>query len=1110
MDGSSKAASVASLEVVPAEERALLVETWNTSVHQEDRPLDQCLHQLFEQQVAQTPDAVAVVDEGQSLTYAELNARANRLAHQLVELGVKADALVGICVERSFGMMASILAVLKAGGAYVPLDPSFASDRLRDTLRDADLVCLLADGKGRDAVAAALPSDLPVLDPNSPSTEYSSANVELPHLASSSNLAYVIYTSGTTGKPKGVMLEHKGVVNLVKSRQAEYGFGTRTRSTQFFTFSFDSSVCEIFPTLCLGGTLHLLKDCTRLDKVQLWKYLEKHAITHTVLTPTVLQDCKDLWTLDTPLTVILAGEALPPALVKSLQALIPKGAVINEYGPTETTVAATYCKLEAETLTDTIPIGRPISFKRVYILDAHRNPVPLGAVGELYIGGIGVARGYFKRPDLTVEKFLLDPFVDSKDARMYRTGDQARYLPDGSIHYLGRNDDQVKIRGFRVELGEIEARLAEHPLVSDAVVLALGKEASKRLVAYVISKAEENAVDDPSQLALELRTYLVSRLPEYMVPSSFVRLDAFPLTPNGKLDRRALPAPTEEAFARESYEAPRDDVERAVAAIWADVLHLDQVSRNDSFFALGGHSLLAVRMMNRVVAALGANVPLASLFASPSLSAFAEEIRVRQGQQEEKVQAIERVSRTEDMPLSFAQQRMWFLAQLDGVSDTYHIPLSIRLHGPLNREAWRLALTDLVARHEALRSVFVEVGGQPYVQILAYEELSVGYVDLRGAADVEGQLKTLADAEIHEPFDMVQGPLIRAKLLQVADDEHVLVLTMHHIVSDGWSVAIVARELSQLYTAHCKSDSSPTSLSPLAIQYPDYAAWQRQWFKGDRLHVQAEYWRKTLEGIPVLLDLPTDRPRPPQQSYVGARIPIALDAELTGALKRLCKTHGVTLFMAIMAAWSAVLARLSGQDDVVVGTPTANRGRHEVEPLIGLFVNTLALRVDLSEDPTARVLLDRIRRATLAAQENQDLPFEQVVEIAQPPRKMDQTPLFQAMFGWQSNEVDSWKMLDLQASEYALDNPHVKFDLELALWEAGDRVVGSLGYATALFDEATIERHVGYLVAMLKRLVVADVDRPVADVDLLSSAERMLQVETWNDATTQGHGEMLD
>ncbi|KAF9322964.1 hypothetical protein BG006_001914, partial [Podila minutissima] len=1110
MDNSSKAASVASLEVVPAEERALLVETWNTSVHEEDRSLDQCLHQLFEQQVAQTPDAVAVVDEGQSLTYAELNARANRLAHQLVELGVKADALVGICVERSFGMMASILSVLKAGGAYVPLDPSFASDRLRDTLRDANPVCLLADSKGRDAVAAALPSDLPVLDPNSSSTEYSSANVELPHLASSSNLAYVIYTSGTTGKPKGVMLEHKGAVNLVKSRQAEYGFGARTRSTQFFTFSFDSSVCEIFPTLCLGGTLHLLKDCTRLDKVQLWRYLEKHAITHAVLTPTVLQDCKDLWTLNTPLTVILAGEALTPALVNSIQALIPKGAVINEYGPTETTVAATYCKLEAETLTDTIPIGRPISCKRVYILDAHRNPVPLGAVGELYIGGIGVARGYFKRPDLTVEKFLLDPFVDSKDARMYRTGDQARYLPDGSIHYLGRNDDQVKIRGFRVELGEIEARLAEHPLTSDAVVLALGKEASKRLVAYVISKAEENAVDDPSQLALELRTYLVSRLPEYMVPSAFVRLDAFPLTPNGKLDRRALPAPTEEAFAREAYEAPRDDVERAVAAIWADVLHLDQVSRNDSFFALGGHSLLAVRMMNRVVAALGANVLLASLFASPSLSAFAEEIRMQQGQQEEKVQAIERVSRTEDMPLSFAQQRMWFLAQLDGVSNTYHIPLSIRLHGPLNREAWRLALTDLVARHEALRSVFAEVGGQPYVQILTYEELSVRYVDLRGAADVEGQLKTLADAEIHEPFDMVQGPLIRAKLLQVADDEHVLVLTMHHIVSDGWSVAIVARELSRLYTAHCKSDSNLTSLSPLAIQYPDYAAWQRQWFKGDRLQVQAEYWHKTLEGIPVLLDLPTDRPRPPQQSYVGARIPIALDAELTGALKRLCKTHGITLFMAIMAAWSAVLARLSGQDDVVIGTPTANRGRHEVEPLIGLFVNTLALRVDLSEDPTARVLLDRVRRATLAAQENQDLPFEQVVEIAQPPRKMDQTPLFQVMFGWQSNEVDCWKMLDLQASEYALDNPHVKFDLELALWEAGDRVVGSLGYATALFDEATIERHVGYLVAMLKRLVVADVDRPVADVDLLSSAERMLQVETWNDATTEGHGEMLD
>ncbi|KAF9118646.1 hypothetical protein BGX30_004442, partial [Mortierella sp. GBA39] len=706
-------------------------------------------------------------------------------------------------------------------------------------------------------------------------------------------------------------------------------------------------------------------------------------------------------------------------------------------------VAATYWKLLGNSAADNsieggiVPIGRPLANKRVYILDPlhGQSPVPLGTVGELYVGGIGVARGYLNRPELTAERFVRDTFVADPEARMYRTGDMVRYLSDGNIVYLGRNDDQVKIRGYRVELGEIEARLRDCPGVGDAVVLATGKEAGTRLVAYVICNGQvNNAYDDPSQLALALRTFLVSRLPEYMVPSAFVRLSEFPLTSNDKLDRRALPAPTEASFAREAYEAPVDETERSVAAIWAEVLHLDQggVSRNDSFFALGGHSLLAVRMMNAVVTAFGGvAVPLAALFASPTLAAFAEEVRVRQQQQEQglsKDSAVERVARSEngddEMPLSFAQQRMWFLAQLEGVSDTYHMPLALRVHGAFDKQAWQLAVNDLIVRHEALRTVFSTVHGQPRVRIL--------------------------DSEGH------------------------------------------------LYSAHCSGASNP--LPTLAIQYPDYAVWQRNWFSEDRLKEQAEYWRKSLAGAPVLIDLPTDRPRPPQQSFAGSIVPISVDRELTNALKRLSQENGVTLFMTVMAAWSAVLARLSGQDDIVIGTPSANRGRREVEPLIGLFVNTLALRVDLSDDPTSKTLLDRVRQTTLAAQENQDLPFEQVVEIAQPPRKMDQTPLFQVMFIWQNNEAGSWELQGLETFEYELNNPSVKFDLELGLGESEDGMAGCLRYATALFDETTVARHAGYFVEMLRGMV-ADIDSAVAAVDILSSAEKTLLLETWNDTT---------
>ncbi|KAF9195382.1 hypothetical protein BGZ49_003057, partial [Haplosporangium sp. Z 27] len=989
-------------------------------------------------------------------------------------------------------MIISILATLKAGGAYVPLDPSFASDRLRDTLRDAAPVCIVADNSGRDAIGNTTPIGVPILDPNTTLVK-SQSNPQVSELTSR-HLAYVIYTSGTTGKPKGVMIEHKGVVSLIMSKSNDLAMTSCARFLQFSSFTFDASVYEIFLTLCIGGTLHLVHDAVRLDRLRLWEYLEQHSITHVLLTPTLLQDCKDLSPLSAPVAFIIGGEALPASLVHSLHALLPKCTIINAYGPTETTVVAVAWRFLRSIQDNIVPIGQPIANKRVYILDTNYYPVPLGAVGELYIGGVGVARGYLNRPELTAERFLPDPFAGDNEARMYKTGDLVRYLPDGNIVYLGRNDHQVKIRGFRIELGEIEARLNEHLLVTDSVVIAVGEGANKRLVAYVISKSGDQFDEDKSQLALTLRLYLKKELPEYMVPSAFVRLDAFPLSHNGKLDRRALPAPSNEAFAHQAFEEPQGEVEMALASIWTDLLHIDRVSRHDNFFALGGHSLLAMRMVNRI-AILGITMPLSMLFSSPCLSDLAEQITILREQETDILPPIEPISRTETLPLSFAQQRMWFLAQLDDVSDTYHIPLTIYLHGPLNKEALQSAMNDLYERHEALRSVFVNVSGQPQVQILSNEGLPVKYIDLRGTSNIDEHTAELADRDAHESFDLEKGPLIRVTLIQVDDLDHVLILTQHHIISDGWSMAIMTRELSQLYSAYRNGSSNP--LTPLTVQYPDYAAWQRQWFSGDRLKDQEEYWRNTLADVPVLIGLPTDHPRPPRQSFAGSHIPINIDVELTSALKRLCQEHGVTLFMTILTAWSIVLSRLSGQDDIVIGTPSANRGHHEIEPLIGLFVNTLALRIDLSGQPTIRDLLEYVRQCTLTAHDNQDLPFEQVVEIIQPPRRMDHTPLFQVMFAWQSNETSVWNLQDLQATNYAIHNPVVKFDLELGLYESDNGIIGSLRYSTALFDPSTISKHVGYLITVLREMTT-HVGQPVGAIDILSQDERTLLLETWN------------
>ncbi|KAF9279474.1 hypothetical protein BGZ68_007892, partial [Mortierella alpina] len=617
---------VGKLEVLPKEERQLLLNDWNST--RDNYSENSCLHHLFEQQVERTPEALAVVHENQCLSYAALNTRANSLAYRLITLGVRPDSPVAICVERSPAMVISILAVLKAGGAYVPLDPSHASSRLLDILRDASPVCIVADQAGlRSLSESSLP--VPVVDPCTIST-HPISNTVVPAL-NSRHLAYIIFTSGTTGKPKGVMMEHQGIVSHIISQQQNLQTQPSSRMTQFFSVGFDGSVLEIFSTLCFGGSLYILPDDVRKDFGALWRFLDQHHITHVILTPSVVQDCARLAPLVSLSTLIFGGESLPTALITTLRELVPNGQIINQYGPTETTVAATSWICSEQNEGKFAPIGRPLANKTIYLLDSNLQPVPLGAVGEIFIGGKGIARGYLNQPDLAAKSFLQDPYAEDSEGRMYRTGDLARHLPDGNLVYMGRNDHQVKVRGIRIELGEIETRLVENSLVSEAVVVAFGEGGDKRLVAYVVARHDAQSeqrlsTNNPSskvQLASILRSHLATKLPEHMIPAAFVCMDSFTLTPNGKLDRNALPAPSDDAFALQAHEAPKGDIENILSTILGELLNVDKVGRHDSFFVLGGHSLLAIRMIGRIRSLLGFEISLRTLFEAPTIAQLA-------------------------------------------------------------------------------------------------------------------------------------------------------------------------------------------------------------------------------------------------------------------------------------------------------------------------------------------------------------------------------------------------------------------------------------------------------------------------------------------------------
>jgi amino acid adenylation domain-containing protein len=1072
---------IAYLNVLNETERQRLIEEWNSKASAPTAPM--CMQQLFEAQAAKAPNQLALVFREQRLTYQELNTRANQLAHHLQKLGVGPEVPVGVYLERSAEMITALLGVLKAGGAYVPIDPGYPAERLAFMLEDSRVPVLLSERRFLDSLPALAARTICLDDWTQLANEPAMNPVSE---VTPENLAYVIYTSGSTGRPKGVEVTHRSVVHLFHSTRDQLGFRAGDVYTVVHSSAFDFSVWEIWGSLLQGGQLVVAPLEVVQSPADFYDLLCREGVTVLNQTPSALralldvkQRAREEWSVR---LIVCGGDALDSELAAELSQMnIP---VWNFYGPTESTVWTT-CNLVSRTDDCATSIGRPLADIQIYLLDDYLQPVPIGVPGELFIGGAGLARGYLNRPELTAQKFITNQFSKGSGARLYRTGDLARYRAEGKIEFLSRIDHQIKLRGFRVELGEIEAALTQHEAVAQAVVvLREDRQHDQRLVAYIVA-------DGAAPSASELRRFLQTSLPDYMVPSAFVQLDEMPLTPNKKVDRRALPPPDQSAVGLASnFIEPRTPVEEIIAAIWATVLGLDRVGIHDDFFELGGHSLLATQVMSRLREALQVDLPLRDLFESPTVAGLGEKIEqaIRQNASLHAPPLVA-VTRAGHLPLSFAQQRLWFLDQLEPGSSFYNIARALRLKGPLDIDALSQAINEIVRRHESLRTAFGAENGTPFQDIIEGEAVPLPLIELSSLieSEKEAECEALAAAEIKRPFDLSRGPLLRAGLFRISTSDHVLVLTMHHIAGDGWSLAVLFHELKVLYEAFANEKPSP--LPGLPIQYADYAIWQREWLQGDVLDRLVSYWKNQLAGAPSVLDLPTDKPRPPVQTFRGAHEPLSLSIDLVNGLKQLSRATGATLFMTCLAAFQLLLSRYSGQQDLIVGTDVANRNRVETERLIGFFTNLLPLRAKLSDDLKFTELLQQVRETTLDAYAHQDLPFEKLVEELRPARDLGRNPLAQVLLVMQNQPETEMEMFELDVSRFELPLESSRFDLVLFLSETENGLDGLWLYNQDLFEPNTITR----FAALYRQLLESIVREPGARLDSYEILQHVLK-----------------
>ncbi len=1124
---------LAEYSLTAPEEQQLLAE-WNATDAEYAR--DTCLHQLFELQVDRTPEAACLIGDGVSLTYRELDQRANQLAHRLIREGIGPETRVGILMERSVTQAIALLGVLKAGACYVPLDPDFPSERLHYMIDDANVALILtqtplandlrnsekslldtvsttsgngwvrshvatgptqtrlnaahppATAGGTDRVQGVLCLDECAAELARESTARPAAHV------TSDNLAYVIYTSGSTGRPKGAMLQHRSIVNCIEWMQRTYQLDQRDRFLFKTTLNFDPSIWEFFWPLMVGAQVILVTPEAQSNPALLVEAILRHEATVVYLVPSLLTHFLEEPKLDQIHSLrylICGGESLAHETVERCYERLPNVELHHSYGPTETSIAASETICRTDCSRRITPIGRPLANVRLYVLDESMQPVPIGVRGELYIGGECVGRGYLNQPALTAERFGPDPFSVEAGARLYRTGDVVRYLPDGQLEFIGRADEQVKIRGMRIELGEIEAVLDEQNGVNKAAVMVHSQASGdKRLVAYVTPM--------PGQVlsSEELRHSLKEQLPDYMVPATFVMMDQMPLMPNGKINRRALPAPESPTESTNGFVAPRNSVEELLSEIWTEVLGVARVSTNRNFFELGGHSLLATRVTSRVREMFGVELPVRSIFETPTISGMSRKILADMfGGRLEQPRQIKSVPRDGDVALSFAQERLWFLEQLESAGAAYHIPMIVRIEGQLDVEALQNTLAELVRRHESLRTTFINVDGEPRQSIAASMEVDLPIIDLRTLPENERDeaAARYSSEQAQQPFDLSSGPLLRATLLRLSTTTHVFALTLHHIISDGWSAGVIVREAAALYEAYAAGKESP--LEELPLQYADYTVWQRDWLQAEVLENQLGYWRNLLRDLPAAVELPTDYPRPTVQSFRGDIINFSLTPELTAKLKEISRQHNVTLFMTLLAAFRILLYRSTGQETIAIGTPIANRQDSAFEDLIGFFVNTLALRIDVTGDMTFKELLTHVREVTLGAYAHQDVPFEKLVEELQPERVRNLHPLFQVMFAMQNAPLGALDLPGLTFSPQEFEHGATRFDLECHMREIDNRLQGQLVFSTDLFRRESAERMLKHFENLLEGITA---DARIATLSLFTEAEQQQLIAAWH------------
>jgi amino acid adenylation domain-containing protein len=1077
--------AIGELSLISEAEQFQLVFDWNDT--SSAQPTDLCVHDLIEEQAGRTPDSIAVVFKDASLSYDEMNRRASQLARRLASKKIGPEAKVAIWLSRSPQLIVAILGVLKSGAAYIPIDRDWPADRLELILQDSGALLLLTDERSlfdapeQTMECICLDRDWGVISRDDVEEHRGIANRQ--------NLAYVMYTSGSTGRPKGVMISHDALVNYLSWCTEAYQVSSGRGAPVHSAIGFDLTVTSLLSPLMCGAPAVLVPDdqgveglalsLARLDDFSLIKITPSHlALLGQQLAPSSVAAATR--------AIVIGGEALLAESLLELRSCADDLRLINEYGPTETVVGCCVYEVPAGAPgAGPVPIGRPIANTQAHVLDGSLRLVPITVPGELCIGGRGLARGYLNHPDLTADKFIPNPISGEAGSRLYRTGDIALRLADGNLEFHGRFDNQVKVRGFRIELGEIETVISRHPGVREAVVLARQDNAKqRRIIAYWVANEAPGPADG------ELRRFLRERLPQWMIPSAFVLLGAFPLNSNGKIDRAALPEPEQmtQEFV-EAVDAAPSQLEGVLVSIWSDVLGVRGLGVDADFFELGGHSLLATQVVSRVREAFGIAISLLTLFETPTPAGLAVliERQIRTGLKL-LPNEITRASRDGNLPLSFEQQRLWFLAQLAPESPAYNVPLGLRLTGTLSLVVLEQTLDESVRRHEVLRTSFRAVDGHAVQIIHSRANLTVHIVDLAGLSEEEEVEVTtrMAERESVRVFQLDEWPLIRVKLLRSNEQSHVALVTMHHIVCDGWSTRVLVTEVSSLYQTF--SQGNPSPLPELEIQYADYATWQREWLQNETLANLVSYWKGQLAGELPILRLPTDHPRPEDLRFRGAGESRQISKETTERLKALSRRQDMTLFMTLLAAFKVLLHRYSGQDDIVVGTATANRNSKKTEMLMGFFVNMLVLRTDLSGNPTFREVLTRVRRVALGAFTQQDLPFEKLVAELQPERHLSHTPLLQVVFLLQNTPQSALYLPGLTLSPFGVGFGMTHFDLYMSMTENNQGLRATLEYNADLFESHTITRMLDIFGFLLERLS-AEPDARVLETPLIAGED---------------------